>query len=209
EQPAVDAAIVEALRCRVERAGAQDADVFLPARPRRQHAECSVAVAGRDDALDEAARLGDLHRGRLVQLAVESENAAEGAERIALVGFPERLLECGANGGAARVIVLDDHGGRLGELADEIEGAVEVEQVVVRQLLAVQCLGSRDAGGTLATLGVERRLLMRVFSITQGAALLEGQVERGGGTGGGRRPPPGPGARGADGGRLGRGAWEG
>ena len=41
--------------------------------------------------------------------------------------------------------MLDDHGGRLAELADKVQGGIEVEQVVVRQLLAVQHFGAGQA----------------------------------------------------------------
>ena len=44
-------------------------------------------IAGRDDAFDEALRLGDLPGGRLVHLAVEAEDAAVRAQGIAFVGL--------------------------------------------------------------------------------------------------------------------------
>src|SRR5207253_190039 len=55
---------------------------------------------------------------------------------------------------------------------------VEVEQVVVRQLLAVQRLRRCNAGRALSRLNIECRLLVRIFSVTQSAAALEVEVER-------------------------------
>ena len=67
-------------------------------------------------------------RGRFVDFAVETEHAAVGAERIALVGMPERLDQRLGDRGAAGIVVLDDHGRRLGEFADQVQGAIEIEQ---------------------------------------------------------------------------------
>ena len=50
----------------------------------------------------------------------------------------ERLVQARAHGRAARVVVLDDRRGRQLELVDQLPARVEVEQVVERQLLAVQ-----------------------------------------------------------------------
>ena len=55
--------------------------------------ERSVRVTWGDNTFHEAIRLGDLRRGRLVHLAVEAEDAAEGAERVALVSALERLFQ--------------------------------------------------------------------------------------------------------------------
>ena len=106
-----------------------------------------VVVRG-DDALDEPLRLRVHEGGRGVGIdrPVEREDAAERGLRVALVGVAERLGERGGDRGPARVVVLDDDRRRLGELADEVQGRVEVEDVVVAQLLAVQLLGGGDAG---------------------------------------------------------------
>ena len=62
-------------------------DVLFPAGPGRQDCRPRRHVAGRDDALDEAVRFGDLPGRRFIDLAVEAEHAAVGAERIAFVGL--------------------------------------------------------------------------------------------------------------------------
>ena len=78
-----------------------------------------------------------------------------------------------ADGRAAGIVVLDDHGGRLGELADQVQGAIEIEDVVERQLLAVQHLGGGDAGVRDAGLDVERGLLVRVLAVAAASLLVQ------------------------------------
>ena len=73
--------------------------------------------------------------------------------------------------------MLDDAGGRLAELADDLQGGVEVEQVVVRQLLAVQGLGGGERGGGRLRLDVKGGSLVGVFAVTQRRATLELQCE--------------------------------
>ena len=69
---------------------------------------------------------------------VEPHDAAEGGQRVgfarAHVGFGDRV----ARRGAAGVGVLDDDGRGLGELGGDPRGGVEIEQVGVRELLALQ-----------------------------------------------------------------------
>src|SRR5207249_9300714 len=104
QQPTVDPPIVQPRGRGVERPGAEDADILLPGRPRRQHAEGGVAEAGGDDALDEAAWLGDLRRRRFVQLTVAAEHAAKSAEWVALIGLSERFLQRRADRRAAGIV---------------------------------------------------------------------------------------------------------
>src|SRR5262249_31905839 len=147
-------------------------------RPRREQLERRLAVAGGDDALDEAARLRHLRRRRLVHLAVEGQHAAVGAKWITFVSLPERLFERGADGRAAGVVVLDDDASRLGELAHQAERAVEVEDVVERQLLAVQHLCGGDTGVLRRGIDVERGLLVRVLAVAQLLLPLPGADQR-------------------------------
>ena len=74
--------------------------------------------------------------------------------------------------------MLDDGGGRLVELEDDAGGGVEVEEVGVRKLLAL------DDGGRLAkarrddrsnSTRIPRRPLVRVLAVPQVADLLERQ----------------------------------
>src|SRR5260370_13313056 len=83
---------------------------------------------------------------RLIDCAVETKDTAIGTQRISLVGFAESLFQAGGDGGAARIVMLDDHRGRGVEFSNQVESAVQVQNVVERQLLAVQRLGGGDAG---------------------------------------------------------------
>ena len=158
EQPALDPPQVEARGRRVGRA-----DRALPGRSAGRcssrsassssHRERLGLEAGREDRLEEPAGLAHPLGRRPVDRPVQADDPAEGADRVALVGALERLARSPADRGAAGVVVLEDARGRLGEHPDQPQGAVEVEQVVVRQLLAVQDLGGRQ----VAALGVRAR----------------------------------------------------
>ena len=106
-----------------------------------------VAVAGRDDALDEAVRLGDLLGRGLVDLAIERQDAAEGAERIALVGLLEGRRPAVAPTAAPQgLLCLMTTAAGSANSRTRPRRAIEVEDVVVGQLLAVQHLGRGHAG---------------------------------------------------------------
>ncbi len=51
----------------------------------------------------------------------------------------------GSGGGTAGIAVLDDDCRRFAELAHQIQGAIQIEDIVVRELLAVQDFGAGDA----------------------------------------------------------------
>ena len=67
------------------------------------------------------------------------------------------MARLGRHGGAAGVVVLEDARRRPGELADQPQCAVEVEQVVVRELLAVAELRGRQVGPGGLRLDIEAR----------------------------------------------------
>ena len=103
---------------------------------------------------------------RLVDLAVDRNDAAERARCIGLAGADICRRAIAIDGDAARVVVLDDDRGGLGELEAQAERGVEIEDVVVRQLLAAEHLGPgdrrpRDARGRELpdTLGMQWRRL--------------------------------------------------
>ncbi len=62
------------------------------------------------------------------------------------------------------------------ELACELPAGVEIDEVVVGELLALQLPGARDAGAR--AVGVERRLLVRVFAVAQDGGLALDQANR-------------------------------
>ena len=110
-------------------------------------ARASSRRVRRDDRLRED--LDDSPRGVAVERAVQGDDAAEGRDRVAgqgpLVGVEKGL----ALGDAARVGVLDDRdrrrAGRI-ELRDAFVGRVDVGDVVVGELLALDLPGGGDPG---------------------------------------------------------------
>lgn len=81
--------------------------------------------------------------------------------------------------------MLEDHTGRLVELADQVPSGVGVQIVVVAERLALNLLGANEwelrARGVLAALGkaIDRGLLLRVLAIAQVVDLLERNLEPG------------------------------
>ena len=69
--------------------------------------------------------------------------------------------------------MFEDAGGGIGELTDQPQGAVEIEQIVVGKLLAVQQPGRRQVRPAAVRLDIEGGSLMRVFAIAQRLALRE------------------------------------
>ena len=85
----------------------------------------------------------------------------------------------GGHGHAARVGVLDDGDGGLGEVEGGAQGGVGVDVVVVAHGLAVQLVGLGDAGrGGLVH--VQGGLLVRVFAVAQDLGALQRQAGVGG-----------------------------
>ncbi len=147
----------------------EQADVGLGA----EGLERAVLVARREQDLDEL--LGERLRRGGVDGPVERDDAAERAQRVALERGAVGAREVGGDGGAARVVVLDDHaGGRVAEVAQEGAGRVEVEDVVVGDLLAVVLADLREHVGARADLGVVGAALVRVLAVRQVRDLLEG-----------------------------------
>ena len=73
--------------------------------------------------------------------------------------------------------MLEDAGRRLGELADQSQRTVEIEQVVVGELLAVPQLRGRQVGPAGRRLDIERGLLVGVFAVPQRLPQTETQVK--------------------------------
>ena len=96
------------------------------------------------------------------------------------VGVGDRVGSVGgAHGNAARVGVLDDGDGRLGEVEGGAQGGVGVDEVVVAHGLAVQLVGLGDArGGGLVH--VQGGLLVRVFAVAEDLGTLQREAGVGG-----------------------------
>ena len=92
---------------------------------------------------------------------VDRDHAAVGALRVAGEGAFVGLLAALADRAAAGVVVLDDRAGGRVEVLDQLARRAEVEQVVERQLLAVQLVDAVEQ--------VRRRAHARVEGGTAGA----------------------------------------
>lgn len=118
-------------------------------------------------------------------LAVAGDDAAEGALGIAGEGAVVSGRNVLGNGGAAGVLVFEDHAGRLVELADQVPSGIGIQIVIVAERLALDLLGAHErklrARGVLATLGkaVDRSLLLRILAIAQVVDLLQRNLELG------------------------------
>src|SRR5947209_168007 len=95
-----------------------------------------LAVSRRDNAFNKSVWLGYLLGGSFIHLAVEAEHASVGAKGVAFIGFAKRLFERCTDGGAARIIVFDDHSRGLAELANQVQGAVEIQNIIEGEFLA-------------------------------------------------------------------------
>ena len=106
--------------------------------------------AGRDHRFDERGHDGLGQRD--IDRPIERDDAAEGGEAVRFAGAHVRIDRGAADCGAARVRVLDDRRRRLVEFEDDAQRGVEIEQVRVRQLLALQdCRPHRVRPGSRLT----------------------------------------------------------
>ncbi len=131
-------------------------------------------IARRDEHLDELlVHVGEMLDERKRHLAVHGDNATEGALGVAR----KRAIVCGrhvsGNSGAAGILVLQDHHSGLVELAHRVPCRISVEEVVVRELLALDLLSAHQRIGRAAELlevapkAEDRCRLVRVLAIAQ------------------------------------------
>lgn len=126
---------------------------------------------GRHDGFHESTRLGQHLGCRRVERTIEAQHRAKCAERVAIERGPRGRGQLAGRRRSTGIVVLDDHGGRLGQRTGDRQRAVQVEKIVVRKLLARQLLGRHQAGPLAGVarfpLRVERRVLMRILSVPQ------------------------------------------
>ena len=103
---------------------------------------------------------------------VDRDHAAVGRDRVAGQRLQVGLQRVGADRHPAGVVVLDDHAGRLLEVADQAAGRVEVEDVVEGERPPVQLRAAREDVAAQPRLGVERRPLVRVLAVGEVEHLL-------------------------------------
>ena len=60
-----------------------------------------------------------------------------------------------------------------GKRAGDRQRTVQIHQVVVGQLLAVELAGADQIGTARAAVGIQRRLLMRVLAVAQNGLALQ------------------------------------
>src|SRR5690606_19025214 len=103
-------------------------------------------------------------------------DAAEGADRVALLGLKEGPHEALVRRHAAGVIVLHYDARRFGEVLDRLERGVRVINIVERELLSLYLLRIGNARLLEARHDIERAFLVRVLAVSQLHLLFE--VER-------------------------------
>ena len=121
----------------------EEAEVFF----RGEDGESVEGVIGRGDGFDE--KFGDLlavaaSTWRLKPMTPPKAETGSHSRALAIAFGEGRLF-----GAAAGVGVFDDGGGGEIELVDELPGGVEIDQVVVGELFAVELFGAGDAVGEL------------------------------------------------------------
>src|SRR5205085_6036881 len=87
--------------------------------------------------------------------AVQDRHAAEGRDRIRGQRALPRLFDGLRDRDAARIGVLDDHRRRLVELARDAARALEIGEVVERELLPPELLDAREKVAPSRRLDVE------------------------------------------------------
>ena len=115
-----------------------------------------------------------------VDRAVEDDHTAERGHRVGCERQLPRLVDRRRNGDPARVPVLDDHGCRIVELLADAPGALEVGEIVVRELLAAELLDPREQMLAPGRLDVERRRLMGVLAVREVGDFAKRQCQLGG-----------------------------
>ena len=128
---------------------------------------------GRDD--DFAEDLADGARQRLGEHAIADDDAAEGCLLVGREGFVPRLAQILVAADAAGVRVLEDGDGRLAELLDQLGRGGDVQDVVIREVLAV------ELGEVLVECAVERACLVGILAVAQPGDAGQRDGEGGGG----------------------------
>ena len=136
----------------------------------------ALLVVGADDGLHEV--LGDLLGGGHVAVPVQADDASERRERIHVVGGDESVVDAVGRRQPARVGVLHDDRGGLLEVHADVQGLVQVEDVVVGELLAMDLLRLGDRGARGERVLVERCGLVGVLPVPEVLHLLQRDWER-------------------------------
>ena len=148
-----------------------------------------------------------LFGGFAVDRAIDPDHAAESRDRITFQSEFEGLCQCPACGRATGIGVLDDGANGFVEFLCKIPGGLQINNVVVGELLALQLAGVGDTRAR--PIGVHGGLLMGILPVAQVERLLERETQNGRKHAGFRRQLVGVGVdalqRGGDGGVVSRG----
>ena len=129
-----------------------------------QHLQGIHVIVGSDDDFEE--NLVDFLGRFPVDHGIGDEHASEGRHGVARQGIFPRLQHGGPRSQSAGIVVLQDGEGCFLEFVDEVDSRVDVQQVVVRDFLAVNLVEH------LVQLSVEVALLVRVFAVAQGGGMV-------------------------------------
>ena len=119
--------------------------------------------AGSGDGFDK--ERGHFFGGIAVDFAIDADDRSEGGDGIGDQGFAVGVEDIGAGGRAAGIGVLDDGDHGLVEFLTEGPAGVEVDEVVVAELLALELLGGGDAGA--GAVDVKRSALVGIFAVAE------------------------------------------
>ena len=109
--------------------------------------------------------LGDARAELGADRPVQHGDTAERRDRVRGERTLPGLLDRRGHRDAARVRVLDDHGGRQVELAGDAAGSLEVVEVVVGERLAAELLDPREQMAARSELAVVGGRLVRVLAV--------------------------------------------
>ena len=121
-------------------------------------------------------QLGHFFGSSGVHRTVDSNYAAEGRYGITLERFLVGLNQGTAGRCAAGIGVLDNRADCFGEFLREIPGCLQVNNVVVGKLFALQLTPIRYAGAR--AIGIHGGFLVRIFSVAQIQILVEREPQR-------------------------------
>ena len=127
----------------------------------------------RSDGLHK--ELGHLFGGFGVDHAIHADHSAKRRNRVSLQCLLESLGESSPRRRAARIGVLDDGAHRLLEFLRQLPGGFQVDDVVVRKLLALKLFPTGHAASR--AIGVHRSFLVGILAITQVSDFIESQSQ--------------------------------
>ena len=161
QDAAGDAFQVRQDRFRRNAAHIHQSKIFLP----RKRLACRGIIPRRDYAFDK--KLGHFGRRFRVYDAIEGDHAAKSRygiahERLAICLGQRLLLRR-----STRIVVLDNRAGRVGKLLSQRPSRIQIHQVVVRELFALNLLSPCYTRRRTPARNVQCASLVRILAIAQ------------------------------------------